>query len=728
MATLVLTTAGTLLGGPIGGAIGAVLGNQIDRRVLAPKGRQGPRLGDLNVQTSSYGTAIPKLFGTMRVAGTVIWATDLREDTHSSGGGKAGGRTTSYSYSASFAVALSARPILSVGRIWADGKLLRGAAGDWKSETGFRLYLGDEGQAVDPLIASAEGIGVAPAHRGIAYALFEDMQLADFGNRIPSLTFEITADEGPVPVVTIVETLSGGMIIGDAETSATIGGYAASGDSIRGAIEALAAAYPMSIGDDGGALTIDPVETVAIDPALLGAGVAQAQPRLTRQHAAADTLPDTVEISYYEPARDYQAGLQRARRDGIGARIDRIELPAALDAAEARARADMALRRAWLRREGLKLTLPWRAIEARPGLSAMIDGETWRIVEWGVERMAVSLTLARDVAAPLPVATATAGRSIGDDDRPQGATLLVPLDLPPLWDTPDTVPRIAVAAAGTQPGWRRAELSLSLDEGGSWRSVGRSALPATIGSAVSALPGGTAALFDTVGTVDVMLAHDGMSLGGADDAALLAGASLAMIGDELIQFGSAALLGPSTYRLSRLLRGRRGSEWAMDTHAIGDRFVRIDAATLTMVDMPLAAIGTTATFGAIGPGDAGAMATADVAIGARALRPPAPTDLRAERLADGTIRIGWTRRSRSGWAWLDNGDAPLGEDAERYRLVATLSGGRARSVELGALGWDYSLADQALDGATAPGAVTVSVVQLGTYAASLPPVTATLTL
>jgi hypothetical protein len=105
MATLVLTTVGTLVGGPIGGAIGAVIGGQIDRAVLTPKGRQGPRLGDLSVQTSSYGSQIPKLFGTMRVAGTVIWATDLREDSHTSGGGKSGGKTTSYSYSASVAVA-----------------------------------------------------------------------------------------------------------------------------------------------------------------------------------------------------------------------------------------------------------------------------------------------------------------------------------------------------------------------------------------------------------------------------------------------------------------------------------------------------------------------------------------------------------------------------------------------------------------------------------------------
>lgn len=79
MATLVLTTVGSAIGGPVGGAIGALIGNRIDQRLMPVKGRRGARLGELAVQTSSYGAAIPRLFGTMRVAGTVIWATDLVE-------------------------------------------------------------------------------------------------------------------------------------------------------------------------------------------------------------------------------------------------------------------------------------------------------------------------------------------------------------------------------------------------------------------------------------------------------------------------------------------------------------------------------------------------------------------------------------------------------------------------------------------------------------------------
>jgi hypothetical protein len=199
MATLVLTAVGTAVGGPIGGAIGAVLGQSIDGALFAPKARQGARLGELAVQTSSYGTAIPKLFGTMRVAGTVIWSTDLIERRSTSGGGKGRPSQVDYSYSASFAVALSARRMREVRRIWADGKLLRGAGGDFKVKTRFRLHDGDEDQPVDPLIAAAEGAG-APAFRGTAYAMFEELELAEFGNRIPSLTFELVADAGPVEI------------------------------------------------------------------------------------------------------------------------------------------------------------------------------------------------------------------------------------------------------------------------------------------------------------------------------------------------------------------------------------------------------------------------------------------------------------------------------------------------------------------------------------------------
>ncbi|NYF31167.1 hypothetical protein [Sphingopyxis sp. JAI108] len=86
MATLVLTVVGGIVGGPVGAAIGAAVGQQVDAEIFKPKGREGPRLADLKVQASTYGQQIPQLFGTMRVAGSVIWATDLIERRAKRGG------------------------------------------------------------------------------------------------------------------------------------------------------------------------------------------------------------------------------------------------------------------------------------------------------------------------------------------------------------------------------------------------------------------------------------------------------------------------------------------------------------------------------------------------------------------------------------------------------------------------------------------------------------------
>ena len=54
MATLVLGAVGTLVGGPLGGALGALAGRQIDGAIIGSPKREGPRLDELKVTTSSY--------------------------------------------------------------------------------------------------------------------------------------------------------------------------------------------------------------------------------------------------------------------------------------------------------------------------------------------------------------------------------------------------------------------------------------------------------------------------------------------------------------------------------------------------------------------------------------------------------------------------------------------------------------------------------------------------
>ncbi len=99
MATLVLTVVGRVRRrAASGAAIGALIGQRIDGELFKPKGRDGPRLTDLTLQTSSYGSQIPRVFGTMRVAGCVIWSTDLIESRTTSRH-KGQPSSTTYSYS-----------------------------------------------------------------------------------------------------------------------------------------------------------------------------------------------------------------------------------------------------------------------------------------------------------------------------------------------------------------------------------------------------------------------------------------------------------------------------------------------------------------------------------------------------------------------------------------------------------------------------------------------------
>jgi len=730
MATLVLTAVGALVGGPIGGAVGAFFGQQIDQRLLAPR-RQGPRLSDLSVQLSRYGQPIPKLFGTMRVAGSVVWATDLIEDKHKSGGGKGKPKTTTYSYSASLAVVLSARPIRAVHRIWADGKLLRGEAGDWKSEMGtFRLYLGDEDQPVDPLIAAEEGIGNTPAFRSLAYAVFEHLELADFANHIPSLTFEVEADAGDVALHAILGELSDGAILGT--DSIALSGFAATGDSVRGVVEAIGRPVALSLQDDGEVLRLvdGTADAVPIGGDQLGGtadGKRRGQHELER--SAAGTLPDEIAIAYYEPSRDYLAGLQRARRGGPGHRVEQIELSAAVSADAAKAIAEQRLADSWAGRVRRTVATPWAMLGVRPGDFVTIGGtaERWRVREVGLEKMAVVLKLASAAPRAGELPPAEPGRATGSDDLPHGETVLHLLDIPPIEDGALAAPRLWIVAAGTEPGWRRAGLIASSDGGLTYDELGATAAPAVAGVALDALGDGTAELFDEVNSVEIELLHEGMTLEGRSDDALIGGANLALLGNELIQFGRVTTTGANRYRLERLTRARRGTEWAMAEHAIGDRFVLIEAGSLLAWDVPAAKIGAGLSVIASGVGDGAGVETGLSLIG-RNVRPPAPVHLRMEQLSDGTLRFGWTRRSRIGWSWIDGADVPLGEESERYRLVIEPSVGVSRTVEATSPSYDYDPAQQSADGAGGATAVTIRVSQIGSIAAALPEATRTFSL
>ncbi len=717
MATIILSAVGFVLAGPPGAAIGAAIGQQVDQRVFAPKARQGPRLNDLKIQTSSYATPIPKLFGTVRTAGTVIWATDLREDRRKVSNGKGAPKSTIFSYSASFAVVLSGRRISRVGRIWADGKLLRGAAGDFKTQTGFRVHLGAENQAVDPLLAAAEGAADTPAYRGIAYTVFEDFQLADYGNRIPSLSFEVIADEGDVPVGAIINQLSGPALLAHCPTP--VSGFSAFGNSVAAVCQTLQSVIPFSVSDDGTQLTANevPASPITLPEQAVGAAAnAREAQRLQIEHDSASLVPSRIGLSYADPARDYQTSVQQARRDGGGRREIGAELPATLSATAARRFAENLLARAWVTRKRARIQLPWRFAGIGPGATVIVAGypDVWQVRSTAFEKMSVVLDLVRHAPTPAALMPATAGRGVVQPDRPHGPTSLVVLDLPPLDDGVQSRPSVAAVAAGTSPGWRGAALLVSTDDGASWQDAGVTAAPGVLGATTSPLPIGSAHLTDTANSVDIQLLNGEMALIASDDDGLLAGRNAAMLGKELIQFGAADALGGGAYRLSRLLRGRRGTQ--IVAHGTATPFTLIEREWLAPIEagVGVASVRVIAT----GVGDTIAGVEALLTRPDQAIKPPPPVHLRVDRQTSGDWVFQWTRQSRDGWRWPDLIDVALAEEQERYRLLISPSAAPERESQALSPAWTYTAAERAADAASGSTSLTVSVAQIGTYAIS----------
>jgi hypothetical protein len=197
---------GYYVGGAAGASIGFTIGSAIGGALFPPKGPDGPRLGDLTVQSSAYGQPIPIPYGSDRIAGNIIWAQKIQEHANEEGG-KGGPTQTVFSYTCSFAAGVCEGPIAGILRIWADGLLIYdGSPTATGASEGFqagslKVYLGTEDQLPDPTIQALQGD--TPAYRGLAYVVFTDLQLEKYGNRVPSLSFEyVTEGTALIPPTT----------------------------------------------------------------------------------------------------------------------------------------------------------------------------------------------------------------------------------------------------------------------------------------------------------------------------------------------------------------------------------------------------------------------------------------------------------------------------------------------------------------------------------------------
>jgi len=665
MATLVLTTVGSAVGGPIGSAIGAFVGQQIDQAVFSGGSHEGPRLKELSVTTSSYGQSIGRHFGRTRVAGSVIWATDLEENSTSEGG-KGRPKTTTYSYSASFAVALSSTPIDRLGRVWADGNLLRGVAGDLKTGGELRTYLGNGNTFVDPLIAADRG-SEAPAFRDCAYVVFEDLQLADFGNRIPALTFEVFADpDSQVSLKQLVPTSNGEFV---ESPLPHIRGFVDEGGDLANTLSLIDRVYPLNCTTTPSGLSFRPIASpprpvVTLPPSL----ALETDGNQRERHISRNQLqsPPALALRYYDENRDYQPGVQRAigrRANGIEAVVD---LPATMTAAGAQELANANNNRLLGRSE--KAT--WRVSELdpdiAPGRIVRLPGVSglWRVMSWEWFDRGVELILERSMASTAAPLSGDPGLSVPPADLQAGPTVLDVFELPAENGTNPSKSSIFAAASSDNEAWRGA--ALYAEQGVTLLPIGSTGSSrSTIGELLAPLASSASLVLETEATIQVHSFAEDMLFAATDPVGLSNGANRLLVGGEVLQYLTAQSLGSGAWSLRGLLRGRAGTEDAAASgHPELTPVVALDA-SIVELDHPTVQSSPLMRIAAIGQADDDAV-FAELRNSGLSRRPPTPVHPRVRLLQDQSIEICWTRRARGHWLWDYADEIPLVEEVERY--------------------------------------------------------------
>jgi len=205
--------AGFLISGgsPTGALYGAQIGLAVGGYLDPPKGpkQQGPNLGDLTLQTATYGAFIPRGYGTFPVTGNVFWLENGQyavSSVETSSGGKGGGSKAtqeSLYYTATFAVGLldctDGTPIKGIRRIWIANKPFSDAGSSELSAIAatanaaqfFTLHKGEMNQLPDERMQATLGVANTPAFRGMAYIVFKDFPLAQYGNTLAGVQIRV---------------------------------------------------------------------------------------------------------------------------------------------------------------------------------------------------------------------------------------------------------------------------------------------------------------------------------------------------------------------------------------------------------------------------------------------------------------------------------------------------------------------------------------------------------
>jgi hypothetical protein len=468
---------------------------------------------------------------------------------------------------------------------------------------------------------------------------------------------------------------------------------------------------------------IAPVANIAFTDLAASTSDSSKEEPLPLRQAADLEIPAQIALTYVNITDDYQPDTQYSDRliTATSQTVTTVQLALGMEPAEAKSVADTMLadQAATVISTTLRLLGDYCRLEPTDVVTvAGPNGESFRVrlVKKTDSYPVLQFDAVVDDASVLVSPGVTSVDYVSSSEVLYPAvTLMELLDIPILAES-DNDAGFYVVAKGNVSDWPGSGTFQSTDDIEFVR-VGTILEAATFGVCTSTLGDFTGGrIFDEINSVTVDLGALGILTSTTRDAILnSAGLNAMMVGAEFIQYRTARLIAAGIYRLSGLLRGGRGTEWAIAGHVAAERCVALSSTGMARVAMPNSDLGLTRYYKSVTLGGALSSATSrpfvDTAVG---LKPFSPILLKVGRDASHSVHFEWQRRTRMSVRMIGTLgiSVPLGEDAELYDIEIFADGTFAtvvRTITSGLPFADYSAADQTADGLT-PGATIYAKV------------------
>jgi hypothetical protein len=424
-------------------------------------------------------------------------------------------------------------------------------------------------------------------------------------------------------------------------------------------------------------------------------------------------LPFRAELTYYGiAARNYLQSMQGATRVTKTwlQQVVTVTVPLVLDDTHARQIIEKILYRRWLERETPQFVLPPRYLYLAPGDTVLLPTPAGNLPV-RIQQMDLALPGPLQITGVLDDgAVLTQSAAGGATTNPPAATVDVVDTTLIAWSgealrISDTTSVGFYYGAGPSSAgyWPGMQLYWSRDGGSSYEAITADTDPATVGATLTALPAATTTgIWDDTNTLDINIIS-GSTPTSTSDSAVLSGDNAAIVGDEVIQFGTVTPLTGTTYRLSHLLRGRHGTDGRWDVHVIGERFALLDGATTKRLALDASLRGKKVLLKAVGASQAVASVTAiPLLINGDEYRCYAPCHPAGSRDGSLNLTVTFIRRDRADVGFVDGSDSPMSESVESYHcyirsgVTKAVSGINTATSTITATAHGYSVNDQVL--------------------------------